>query len=276
MEISLGIPDEASRAGRDCAGEQTDPGGRPRAVGARSARTAADSVYCGAFAGSSRGGWWRRLLATVLQHFWFKCFGSVFFIGVFFAAYVFLLRNPVHPVHVMPVTLPDRWIHFSPVALPVYLSLWAYISLPAMLAETREEIVRYGVWMAAICISGLTVFYFWPTAIPPENIRWERYPGMAFLKGADAAGNAFPSLHVATAVFAAIRLNAVLRKIGCSIRVRGISVLWAAGIVLSTLATKQHLAIDVAGGIVLALGFAFLSRRMPEGCGGGDRGRYCG
>lgn len=213
-----------------------------------------------AFSGSTARSGWRRLLGTVLKHFWFKCFGSAVFIAVFFTAYVFLLRNPVYPVHMMPVTRIDRWIHFSPVALPVYLSLWAYISLPAMLVETREEVVRYGMWMAAVCISGLAVFYFWPTTIPPESVDWDRYPGMAFLKGADAAGNAFPSLHVATAVFASIRLNALLPKIGFSLWARGVSVVWAVAIVFSTIATKQHVAIDVLGGTALACSFAFLSK----------------
>ena len=215
-----------------------------------------------ASAGPARAPDWRRLRSIVLKHFWFKCFGSVFFITVFFAAYVYLLKNPAYPVHVMPVTFPDRWIGFSPLALPVYLSLWVYISLPAMLVETREDVVRYGAWMAAICVFGLTVFYFWPTAIPPESIHWERYPGMAFLKGADATGNAFPSLHVATAVFASVRLHFLLRTIGVSFFARAMSAIWAVAIAYSTIATKQHVAIDVVGGTALSAGFAVLSRRM--------------
>ena len=224
-----------------------------------------------AFSGSTARPGWRRLLAAVLKHFWFKFFGSVVFIAVFFAVYVFLLRNPAYPVHIMPVTGIDRWIHFSPMALPVYLSLWAYISLPAMLVETRREIVRYGMAMAAICIFGLTIFYVWPTAIPPAGIHWERYPEMAFLKGVDAAGNAFPSLHVATAVFASIRLHALLSRIGFSAWVRGISAIWALAIVFSTIATKQHVAVDVAGGTALACGFAFLSKWIPPDRIGGRR-----
>ncbi len=87
----------------------------------------------------------------------------------------------------------------------------------------------------------------------------------------DAAGNAFPSLHVATAVFASIRLHALLSRIGFSAWVRGISAIWALAIVFSTIATKQHVAVDVAGGTALACGFAFLSKWIPPDRIGGRR-----
>ena len=71
------------------------------------------------------------------------------FMLVFFLAYIYLLKNPVFPVATMPVTAVDRFVGFEPLALPVYLSLWTYVSLPPMLMLTRREIIEYGYGSAA-------------------------------------------------------------------------------------------------------------------------------
>lgn len=175
------------------------------------------------------------------------------FIAVFFSAYIFLLKHPFHPVFIVPATVIDEFIGVEPWALPLYFSLWLYVSLPVMLMTTRQEIVGYGAWIGGLCLTALAIFYFWPSAIPPANIDWARYPGLSFLKGIDAAGNAFPSLHVATAIFSWSWLQRHLATSGNGWRV--FNTCWCAAIVYSTMATKQHMAIDVAGGICLALIF---------------------
>lgn len=196
----------------------------------------------------------RRVLSVILKHFWFKCFGCTGFILVFFAAYLYLLKNPAFPVTIMPLTLADRLVSFEPLALPVYLSLWMYVSLPPMLMWSRREIVEYGIWIGSLCSIALAIFYFWPNAVPPANIDWLRYPSVSFLKGVDAAGNACPSLHVATAVFSACWLHWQLPSIGLGRGSRLLSAGWCVVIAYSTMAIKQHVAVDVvAGG---ALGFA--------------------
>ena len=86
----------------------------------------------------------------------------------------------------------------------------------------------------------------------------------------DAAGNACPSLHVAFAVFSGMWLERVLKAIRASWVLRVLNVAWCAGITYATLATKQHVVVDVVagallGGIVGAIG---LSRPMDEGRGG--------
>jgi hypothetical protein len=199
----------------------------------------------------------RYFQSVVTVHFWFKCFGTMGFTFVFFAAYVFLLNHPAFPVTLIPITSLDRMIGIEPLALPLYLSLWLYVSLPPMLMMTRRALTEYGLWIGALCLSGLAIFYFWPTAIPASHVDWARYPGMAFLKGVDAAGNACPSLHVATAVFSCFWLNQQLRSHGLGLRWIILNVSWCTGIVYSTMATKQHMALDVFAGIGLALIFAW-------------------
>lgn len=183
------------------------------------------------------------------------------FTAVFFTAYIYLLKHPAFPVTIIPETAVDRLIGVEPLALPLYLSLWVYVSLPVLFMRTRRAIVEFGLWMGALCLTGLAIFYFWPTAVPPSHVNWARYPGMAFLKGMDAAGNACPSLHVATAVFACFWLDLQLRTYGIGLKFRQFNVIWCAAIVYSTMATKQHMAIDVVAGIGLALVFAWPCRR---------------
>lgn len=194
---------------------------------------------------------WRRVLSTVMTHFWFKCFGSMCFMLAFFLVYIYLLKNPTFPVATMPVTVVDQFVGFEPLALPVYLSLWTYVSLPPMLMLTRREIIEYGGWIGGLCLVALVIFYFWPSAVPPANIDWAMYPGVGFLKGVDAAGNACPSLHVATAVFSAFWLHWQLPSAGLGRGSRLFSACWCVAIIYSTMATKQHVAVDVVTGSAL-------------------------
>lgn len=197
------------------------------------------------------------ITALIFTHFWFKMFGTMGFTLVFFAAYLYLLKHPAFPVNIMPVTWPDRQVGFQPVALPVYLSLWAYVSLPPVLMQSPREIVRYGWRIGGLCLAGLTVFYFWPNAVPPANIDWSQHPSVAFLKSVDTAGNACPSLHVATAVFSALWLHWRMRDMKLPALALLGNIAWSAGIVYSTMAVKQHLAIDVLAGTLLGVVMAW-------------------
>jgi hypothetical protein len=204
---------------------------------------------------------WRRLLSTVGTYFFFKCFGTLGFTFIFFSAYIYLLKNPVFPVTEMPVIWIDRVVPFEALALPIYFSLWLYLSLPPMLMLSRREIVEYGGWIGSLCVFALAIFCFWPTAVPPANIDWGRYPGMGFLKGVDAAGNACPSLHVATAVFSAFWLHWRLPVVGLGRYARLLNAGWCVAIAYSTLATRQHVAVDTIAGAALGVAFALCSNR---------------
>lgn len=213
----------------------------------------------------------RNILATFLTHFWFKCFGTTAFTAIFFSAYIFLLKNPAYPLTIIPETSLDRLIGAEPEMLPFYLSLWVYISLPPLFMSSRREIVEYGIWIGSLCLVALAIFYFYPTAVPPANIDWARYPGMAFLKGVDAAGNACPSLHVATAVFSAIWLHRELPASGLGKGTRLFSAFWCLAIVFSTMATKQHMVIDVIAGTCLAAVFSWAFYRARQLKGSNER-----
>ena len=213
--------------------------------------------------------WHHQALARIKSHYFLKAFGISFFMWAFFTGYFYLLNNPISPVTIMPLTALDVAIGFQPGALLLYASLWLYVSLPPALQATRRELIYYGLAVAILCLAGLTCFLIWPTAVPAAHIDWEYYYGFPILKGVDAAGNACPSLHVATAVFSGVWLHRQLSEMGTPRFVIIGNWLWCVAIVYSTLATKQHVALDMAAGVVLGilaamLALALIPRPIPQ------------
>ena len=211
--------------------------------------------------------WYRQAAAVIPMHMHLKSIGTMLFISLFFGAYFYLLKAPAYLTTVMPITVLDRLIGFQPLTLPMYISLWVYVSLPPALLATRRELYGYGLAMAGTCLAGLIVFYFWPTAVPAANIDWAQYPDVDFLKSMDASGNACPSLHVATAIFSGIWLHHLLRRFGTPLWMLTFNWTWCIGIIYSTLATRQHVAVDVLAGLVLGVLGAYLSLRQRMDAG---------
>ena len=208
---------------------------------------------------SQKTPWYRQAAGVIPEHLVLKSIGTTVFISVFFFAYFHVLGHPAYPTTVMPVIWLDRLISFEPLALPVYLSLWLYVSLLPAFFATRPELYRYGLAMTLMCVFGLSIFYFWPTAAPAPDIDWTQYPEMDFLKHIDASGNALPSLHVATAVFSGVWFHHLLRRFGGPLWILMLNWTWCIAIIYSTLAVRQHVTVDVAAGLVLGGVAAWLS-----------------
>lgn len=206
-------------------------------------------------------GWHRQVATVFFRHVYLKGIGTTVFITLFFNLYFYLLNNPAYPVAVMPLIWLDRLIDVQPLALPVYISMWVYVSLPPALLATRRELCFYALAIAATCLAGLLAFYFWPTAVPVATADLARFPELDFLKNIDASGNACPSLHVATAVFSGVWLHHLLHRFGGPWWLLSLNWAWCIGIAYSTMAIRQHVALDVLGGLVLGLLTAWLSLR---------------
>jgi len=198
-----------------------------------------------------------------LLTFWpAKLIGIPLGMTAFFAAYFWLLAHPIHPVTIMPLTAVDRWIAFRPGALPLYVSLWFYVTLAPGLLANRRELASYGLATAGLSIVGLGIFLFWPTAVPTPDAAWPARSAFAFLKSADASGNACPSLHVAFAVFTAVWLGRLLRRMGAGRPLRALNWLWCAGILYSTIAIRQHVFLDVLAGAAFGAAGAAVHLRL--------------
>ena len=208
---------------------------------------------------------WYAQCVERLMHLWFlKAGGTAAFMAIFFYSYFAVLRSPLGPVTVMPTTRVDEWMVFWPPAFYLYASLWVYTALVPALQPTLLRLVAYGCGIGALCLSGLLIFSFFPTTVPYVFSDWFIDPSLTLLRRLDAPGNAWPSLHVATAIFTAMCLHRLLRGLGGPRWVKAANWAWCVLIIYSTMAIKQHVLWDVLAGIVLGLLFGGLYLKFEK------------
>ena len=220
-----------------------------------------NATNCDSTAGFQRR-WNVELGARARRGFSLTVTGTALLTGLFFIGYFYVMRHPAHIPTLMPRTQLDLMIPFQPQALPAYVSLWIYIGFGPGLQRTYAALSVYALWMIGLCVSGLVIFYFWPTQVPPLTVDAAGHNGgFAMLRRIDEAGNACPSMHVAVAIFTAVRVDEVLRSTGAPRLLRLLNGAWFLLIAYSTLAIKQHVVLDVAAGALLGLIFVLPSLR---------------
>lgn len=206
---------------------------------------------------------WLRQLGPRLRTRWVaKCLGTTLGMTVFFVVYFQLLYHPIFPITTMPLTAVHRWIAFAPDALVLYVSLWFYVSLAPALLTGRRELISYLLAATVLSVIGLGIFLFWPTAVPVTAQDWPPQPFFGMLKKVDASGNACPSLHVAFAVFTACWFHRLLGEMRAGKFARVLNWLWCLGILYSTIATRQHVVLDVLAGAGLGAVVAAVHLRL--------------
>ena len=148
-------------------------------------------------------------------------------------------------------------IPFNPMYLYFYLSLWVYVSLPPALMKSKKELFYYVGYVGVLSLIGILFYVFFPSVIPQDIHDWENSPDINWLKSVDMGGNAFPSMHVASALFSFFWLNTHLMSMNASMNIRVINFFWCMGIIYSTMAIKQHVFLDVFGGLILGGAVSF-------------------
>jgi len=153
----------------------------------------------------------------------------------------------------------DAKIPFVPWTVFIYLSCYIFWVANYVLGcrQDREEAFRFisaDFFAKTIC---LLCFLIMPTTnvrpeVMPEGI-WNQI--VIHLYNTDAADNLFPSIHCLTSWFCyiAVRKNEKIPKLYV-----WFSLLYAISVCISTLTTKQHVIIDVIGGVGLAEGSYFV------------------
>jgi len=160
-------------------------------------------------------------------------------------------HHPIFQAHVMPLTAIDRFVPFFPPAIYVYVSLYAFLTLPLLLARNERNLRQITLGFAWIACVSNTLFVMWPTTIPfsVPGVQVAN-PVLRLVMAADTNLNACPSLHASLAIYCALCSARLLKSGG---QREGIW-LWTLSILAATLLAKRHVAIDLlAGG---ALGFA--------------------
>jgi membrane-associated phospholipid phosphatase len=204
-----------------------------------------------------------RHLGTRLKAHWrFKLIATAIMTIGFCCSYFPILYFPVFPVTEMPITAIDRMVGFWSTTLLMYITLWIYIPLSSWLLNDKRELIAYSKALCGLGLVGLAVFFSWPTSIPRPNIDVAEYPSFTLLVAIDEPRNVFPSLHAAFAVFSAICIGRLLRRLGDRGPIRVLNWCWCLGILYSALATKQHMAVDLIAGAVLGAAWAGLYLRI--------------
>jgi membrane-associated phospholipid phosphatase len=167
---------------------------------------------------------------------------------VLFGIPYFYLQHIAPPApHLMQACWLDRLIRFDPEWTPVYQSIYLLLPIPVWLSLGRAELGRYVKGFLILSGTAFLTFLLVPTAVPrpmaPANA-----PFYAILVNYDAETNAFPSLHAGLVAYTLLFASKTLRS-------RILQVLlnfWGVSIFYACLATKQHVAVDVLAGALLA------------------------
>lgn len=166
---------------------------------------------------------------------------------LYFCLFYFTLqRVTLFEPRTLPLSVIDEWIPFDPRWTAVYQSLYLFLPAP-WLARSREELRRYAVAFFAISLAGFATFFFFPVYGPRPGVAAEGL--YSLLVRYDGNLNAFPSLHAALTVLTLLLVVRVVRSRAAV----AFAFLWSALVLYSTMATKQHYAVDVAAGVLLAL-----------------------
>lgn len=154
--------------------------------------------------------------------------------------------------HILELPI-DRQIPFLPWTVSVYYASFLFWTVSYILCARQGKERAYRFLSADFLAKGICLLFF--LLLPTTNIRpvveqqgfWNTV--MVYLYQADAADNLFPSIHCLASWFCYIGLR---KQENIPRWYRGFSFLMAVAVFLSTLTTKQHVVVDVAGGVLLA------------------------
>lgn len=201
---------------------------------------------------------------------WFVCYMALF---------GYLEIRPPQEVHIISCGL-DQMIPHVPAFIYAYLSWFPYICVCAYLAirYLSDEDYKKAVFVLTM---GMNIFllisYVWPTGLTlREGIVYDTgtLSGwlMKFVQTVDVPKSVFPSMHVYVTLVLQYTLEMQAKRLPAWGLWTGRIV--AAAIVLSTMFTKQHSAVDVIGAVVmfgaLAAGYRLTAELRSQGVPSGS------
>ena len=175
-------------------------------------------------------------------------------LGYFCIFYFTLQRVLLFVPHQFELSRIDLAIPFDARWTIVYQSLYLFLPLP-WLASSNDQLRRYARGFFIVTLISFAFFLVFPVEGPRPDIMTSD-PMYRLLLAYDRNLNAFPSLHAALAVYTFLF---ALRILPSKFAIAGSA--WIALVLYATMATKQHYAIDVVAGVIVAIAADFLAWR---------------
>lgn len=162
----------------------------------------------------------------------------------------------------MPAIAVDSAVSLQPGWMVVYGSLYVFVLLPLLVVRDEQLFRRTLQAWVTVLIVAYVGFLVYPTVAPrPARVLAEGFAAWSLQLNyaLDSRYNCFPSLHVAHSFVSALASYRVHRGVGIA------AVVWASLIGVSTLYTKQHYALDVIGGALVAyIAYVVFLRSYPR------------
>ncbi|SUB83004.1 PAP2 superfamily [Pragia fontium] len=178
------------------------------------------------------------------------------FVGIVYAT-TGLIQAPARTIG---ESFIDRLIPFSTSGIWLYCSFFLFIPAVFWLADSNRILWLRRSMQLCACFSG-ALFLLFPTTLdyPPvtgSDFNDEIWRLMATV---DSSQNCFPSLHAALTLLCGWAMLGNRRKV-----YRVVASLWGIAICYSIIQTRRHLAIDLGGGIALAVISGWICLRLTH------------
>jgi membrane-associated phospholipid phosphatase len=161
-----------------------------------------------------------------------------------------------------PLLALDRAVYLQPAWELVYSSLGVFVLLPLLVVRQQQLFRRALKAYLMVLIVAYVGFLAYPTVGPrPAKVIGEDFFAwwLRLNYSLDWRYNCFPSLHVAHAFVSALTSYRVHNRVGFA------ALCWASLVGISTLYTKQHYAVDViAGALIAYVAYVLFLRGHPR------------
>jgi hypothetical protein len=174
---------------------------------------------------------------------------------LFFCVPYFTLQHLiVFPVRTLPASAIDRAIPFNPSWVWMYQSVYVLLVAVPWMATDRRSLRNYANGFTALSTISFLCFLFIPVRGPRPD---QDVSNLMFraLASYDRPLNCFPSLHVGLAVYTMLFGSTIVDSRGGPVIRRlilAVGWVWTALIAFAAIATKQHYAIDLPAGALIA------------------------
>ena len=192
------------------------------------------------------------MLPYLRPWFAYKMRIAAFLMSLVYLPYLVIGNVTFFHVTALKPSVVDGMIPFIDTAVWPYLSIYLFMPIAPMVMINRNLLRHYAMGMASIALLAHLIFLFWPTTVGRPNPTHANVC-YQFLAVIDPPLNCFPSLHAALTLYSALCCDMLSRTAKNARLLKTLLWAWTALILLSTLATKQHFWIDVAGGAVLGV-----------------------